>query len=177
MDIKDFNELLSAIKQANQSGDGPYLRRPIPDSVDLKVSELVHRFQDADQKLKEELLLMIDEELSQILLVYAERMSSQSVRSFDEVALRKGFMSLFVEDFRVDRRESLMTLAVLYDAALRLKKDFKALIEEMRVHISKTAYDEIMNFILRDEEGKSLASAGYRFINGSRNLLYERSSS
>ena len=108
-----------------------------------------------------EVLSVISEEARRVLVAYAERMASLAVRRHDRSTLVKGLVALMLGGLDENRRESLMLLAPLEDSAARIGVDLTELFQEVSVVVGTPLDQNLMAWLMRDAEDRSLASMGF----------------
>jgi hypothetical protein len=145
------------VAMLNPSENIGYLSKPIPDSRDLEIGNLLRRYL-FDRSLLH-LRRCINDDHARVLRAFAERSASGAVRNNDPEQLRVGLIALLLALSQTESREGLMILAVIYDAMLRLRLEPSAFSDSVRQVVGELLISPFANFMTRSD--KTLRAMGY----------------
>jgi hypothetical protein len=167
----EWQNSLDALRSDRNVGYGA---QPFPTSTDEFVSSLVARLRGASNVQRAELEKQLTDAHSFALLMYAERMANEAVRTGKLEHLQNGLCAVALEDGRFDARENILVLSVLYRSAQKLGVDA----EDLFAAAATLAHGEmeglIREFPARPESARSIEAMGYRETVGSAGFFYER---
>lgn len=103
----------------------------------------------------------VTDKARQVLRAYAERMASLAVRSLDKATLLEAVVALVVGGLDENRAESLMIMALIEDSAARIGVELGQLLEEASKIVGHPATVNLMLWLTRKDEDRSLASMGF----------------
>lgn len=144
--------------QARFNGYGP---SKLPNERDEEIDEFVSGIIAGGASSVLEVLPRLSEKGRQVLRAYAERMASLAVRQRDRMALTKALVALVLGGLDENRPESLMVMAPVEDSARRLHLDISELFEAVSKMVGHPATVNLMMWLTRKEEDRSLASMGF----------------
>jgi hypothetical protein len=133
-----------------------YSRSPIPAEEDVRLQLFIR-----DMTLSERERQALPPEQGWFLIVYARRMASLAVRRTAEDPIRDGIAALLVEHGRADFNESMDTVALLYDAAIRIGSHPQGLFKELARASSTKLARAISDFPDRPPKDRALDAWGY----------------
>lgn len=139
-------------------GYGP---APLPNHLDDEVDAFVTRAITGAPRSMDELLPRLSEEGRRVLAAYAERMASLAVRAHDRAVLVKALVALILGGLDENRRESLMVMAPIEDAADRSGTDLTGLFAEVSRIVGHPGTANLAMWLSRQEEDRSLKSMGF----------------
>ena len=134
---------------------------PIPQNLDLQITQLLERWTKLNPSQRETIASQISDEQRQTLTAYGERMASLSVRNHDASLIRSGLLAVGIDGWRSDWRENVMVVALLHDAAARIGIEPGAIFEHAAALLADKPANAIRRFLLRSVEDKSLTAMGY----------------
>jgi hypothetical protein len=134
---------------------------PIPQSLDSEITQLLEAWTRLNPSQRAAAVLQISNEQRQTLLAYGERMASLSVRNFDARLIHYGLLAVGIDGWLSDRRDNVMIVSLLYDAANRIGAEPRAIFESASALLVDMPASAIRRFLLRSAEDKSLAAMGY----------------
>lgn len=143
------------------SSNRHYNEQQLPSETDFAVMELVDNFLKTSPAERERILPEIPNKTSGHLMSFAVRMATLGVREKSKTRVLQGLIALVIENFRIDWREDLMTLAPLNDAAVRVGADPVALFDEAASYAAPAVAQKIRAFVRRQPDLKSLAVMGF----------------
>ena len=145
----------------------------LPCYVDEQALKLCNLFLQGTSKQRQELVTRFNEGGYIVLLVFAERMSILSVREKSYDKLLAGLVALVMVDSRIDRRDMLMVLSLVYHSADKLGVEQKQLFHNVVQYSDDgVTKDLILRFPERDPKDKRIEAMGYREIDGPNGLIY-----
>lgn len=154
-----WRELLASIEVRHFRGYGP---KPLPGPADEVVREFLARFSRADAATRESIAKAITSQHRDTVLAFAERMASYAVRSGSVEALRDAALAYALQlGAGGDERDALPVLALLYDAALRLKQPPAELFDGAGSLVGERPRKAFAAFLARNDHDKSLAAMLY----------------
>ncbi len=105
-----------------ESADG-YLYWPLPCPLDEELSRIVRTFADLPSNERDKVSESFHVRYSDVLRAFAERMAILGVRENSSERLFDGLVALVIENFRLDYRETLLVLSLLYHSAVKISAD------------------------------------------------------
>ena len=108
-----------------------YFWNAIPDPLDLEISSLISRFMASPASERVETAEVFTDRQALLLDAFATRMASWAVRRGSSAPITWGLVALTLDCGKFDIRETLPDLIPLYDAALRIELDSRALFESV----------------------------------------------
>lgn len=150
-----------------------YYSQPIPVELDSKIGKLVRLFRDAPESERRHFFKRRDEDTSWFLIAFAERTASLAVREKSRDRVLDGLLALIIEDYRVDPRDNLTRLAVLYDAAARIGASPEELFAEAASFASNAVARSLVEFPMRRPADRSLQAFFYKGVEGPEGFRYE----
>ena len=169
--MTEIEATLSAIARENPTGYG---KRPLPCDMDEVVARFVDAFVAAGSLERRRVGSQGNETLSRVLLCFAERMASLSVRLGSEAHLGRGLAAVVAEGWGTDPRENLMVVSLLYDAAARLGLDPAEAFGKVLPFATQSVKDSFGRFFTRSAEDQSIEAMGYTTNTDSQGFRYER---
>lgn len=146
-------ELLSRLAEEG------YVSRRIPGECDAEIADFLNRILSAD------VFEAVSQDLSTaaawILLAFADRAASYAVRIQAASWVGHGVMAAQLAATKIDPREALVIYSILYRAIELLDGDPISAFQEAASRVPVQIGDFTMEFALRDDEDKSIASMGY----------------
>jgi hypothetical protein len=162
---------LEELKTKNNIGAG---KLRIPSPLDELTSKIVQSFVRAAHHEREAIESLLSDEHAFVLLGFAERMATLSVRRGSEQFLREGLAALVLEGGKFDIREDILAMAPLYDAARRLGLDAEQLFLEIASLSDNRVSRVLRHYPLRPEHAKSLEAMRYEVGSDEDGFLYRR---
>jgi len=108
-----------------------YFWNAIPDPLDLAISRFIDRFMASPDSERVEAAAVFSDKQALMLDAFAVRMASWAVRRQSSAPITWGLVALTLDCGKFDYRETTPVLVPLYDAALRIKVDSRALFESV----------------------------------------------
>jgi hypothetical protein len=110
-----------------------------------------------------------------LLLTFAARMATLSVREHNRERLKSALAALALEGGRIDLRETLQVLSLIYDAALRIGQSPGPLFSEgAQMSAGDRLAEEMARFPERAEESRSIESMGFTIDGSGDRFQYRR---
>ncbi|HEY9284950.1 MAG TPA: hypothetical protein VIP46_15950 [Pyrinomonadaceae bacterium] len=150
-----------------------YLRQPIPSELDSKIGRLVRMFRDAPEGERKHFFKHDDEDTSWLLITFAERSAALSVREKSRDRILDGLLALIIEDYKVDPRDNLTRLALLYDAATKSGASPEELFSEAASYANNAVARSLLDFPRRKPADRSLKAFYYKEVEGPDGFKYE----
>jgi hypothetical protein len=108
-----------------------YFWNAIPDPLDLEISRFIDRFTVSPDSERVEAAEVFTDKQALMLDAFAVRMASLAVRRGSIAPIKWGLVALTLDCGKFDDRETIPSLPPLYDAALRIEVDSRALFESV----------------------------------------------
>jgi len=152
-----------------------YRESNLPGPVDGQITTLCELYRGAPEEERVHLSEMLyDDNVRQILLGFALRMSMQSVRAKAGSLLIDGLVAIAMMPTRLDLDfGDYMALALLYNSATKLGDPHQLFIQASAYAVSQNAREFITNFLNRLPYDQQLEAFGYREVQGSHGLIYQ----
>ena len=144
--------------QARFNGYGP---SELPSERDDEVGEFVSGLVSGAPSAVADVLPRLTDKARQVLCAYAERMASLAVRHRDRATLLNAVVALVVGGLDENRLESLMIMAPIEDSAARVGVELPQLLEDASKIVGHPATVNLMLWLTRKDEDRSLASMGF----------------
>jgi len=157
--MTELEATLLAVREQDSIGYGG---RALPCELDSSISALLNAFIAATPLERQRLGLQVDDTLSRLLIVFAERMASLAVRLVSRANLFLGLVALAAEGWKADPRDDLTVLSLLHDAAVRIGSDPRENFQEVVPYTTKAIADALERFLTRSAQDKSIEAMGYR---------------
>jgi hypothetical protein len=106
-----------------------YFWNAIPDPLDLTISRFIDRFIGAPDSERVQAAAVFTDRQALMLDAFAVRMASWAVRRQSSAPITWGLVALTLDCGKFDDRETMPGFVPLYDAALRIEVDSRALFE------------------------------------------------
>lgn len=97
--------------------------------ADLQIEHLCKYYSAAPERERES--IRRPEAGAQSLLHFAMRSAVRAMRQQEETMIRFGLLALSIENFQFDPRDSFTALAVLQHASLKMRADWRGLVQEV----------------------------------------------
>jgi hypothetical protein len=146
-----------------------YVRWQLPHSVDIELAGLLHQHmmcKDTDKVRMTDELAQGGEEVFRkrvdLVRVFAQRAAAIGANGGSVLLIHAGVYALALDDFKEEKRESLLQLPLLYRAAELGGADPDTVFKEAASRALPNASAIITEFAARSASERSLASMGYR---------------
>ncbi|HVW24903.1 MAG TPA: hypothetical protein VHC69_06005 [Polyangiaceae bacterium] len=169
--MSDLSAALANVQNSDFTGYGP---REIPCELDETVAALVDAFVATDVVARRRIIAAGDDMLSRILLVFAERMASLSMREVSTGPLFRGLVAAIADGWVLDVRENVSALSLLHDACVRLGRNPDEEFDRVRAYASAKVAEGLTRFLARKPEDKAIKAMGYRAGADADGFRYER---
>ncbi len=174
--MENFEERVKAAFDEIAADQTPkYAFQPIPCELDSKIDRLISLFRHAPVNERQYFFEFAGEKFSWLLIVFAERMATLAVRKQSRDKVLEGLLALILEDYRVDPRDNLTRLAVLYDAATRIGVSPDEIFSEAARFANNSVAQSITEFPSRRPADRSLKAFFYKAVDGPNGFTYEES--
>lgn len=128
----------------------------LPNSRDEEVAELVDDLIAGGPQAVATVLSTITERGRRVMGAYAERMASLAVRRQDRTTLLRAVVANVVGGLDQNRRESIMVMAPIEDAAKRIGVDLPGLFEEASETVGSPGTVYLVQWLGRKPENRTL---------------------
>lgn len=151
-----------------------YKTSPLHSAYDDAITNLVRAFKRAVQKEREALQRAVQAESVTPLLMYAERMASLALKDNDVARVSDGLAAVAMRGETPDPRDSLYSLALLYNSASELSQDAQLLFDAAAAVASPFTAQALLAFTRERGPGdRTLRAFGFRKVqDSSQPLLY-----
>lgn len=147
--------------------------RNVPETlsnIDVRINDIIDDYLQLGNQEKSNVESAITSEIAWLLLCFAIRMATYSLRFSSQRYVTNGLQALGMTIGVLDEREVLVVLVLYSDAKGKTGLSFKSVLE--RESVFSTLLE---NFISRSEHDKSLSSMGYVLkADEKNNLTYIR---
>jgi hypothetical protein len=107
----------------------------------------------------------IDNKTATLLISYSHTVAVECVRKKSSDKLFDGFVAQSIEDSRIDYRDNIIVLFLLYNSAKRLGVDIKLLVQKVCVLSSNQFAEMLAEFINRKDLDDDLVKlSGYKAV-------------
>jgi len=179
LNAKDKESVIRALEMMNaenvRAGKPLYSFRPIPCELDEIVHGLVELFMNATPSERSEIIGLIPSDDGGFLIAFASRMATMGVREQSRERILDGLVALIMEDYKVDFRDTLMRVAPLYDATLKIGLDPEAVFREAAAFFGNETATNIVDFPSRPPELRTLNGMGFKESSDADGFRYVRS--
>jgi hypothetical protein len=175
---EEIRQRLDELRSAAQSslpGGKSYLRQPLSNHTDLQVIDLIDRYtrdSNGERQLISQ-LIGTDLKICKILLAFGSRMASLAVRTKSARFVQVGLTAVVIVGFRWDFVGNVAALKLLDDAIRRIDGWAGSLFPEAaRLATDPRVAHEVMAFLQRRPEDRSLKSAGHLAVEAEDGFRY-----
>jgi hypothetical protein len=128
----------------------------------LKLIDLYRNLSSSEREL---IRKFVDNNIANRLISYSFLMAVESVRKKSKEKLLDGLIAQSIEDSRVDYRDNVIILFLLYNSAKRLGEDFNAIIGRVAELSSPLFAEFLRGFIKRDDlHLDPMKLSGYKIV-------------
>jgi hypothetical protein len=138
-----------------------FKKRSMPEFVEPVVTQLVDLFEAAAESERRQWPSAIPREAIHVFGWYARKLAGRAVREQQVMDVRRGLLALAIYASASDWRDAMSPLALLYNSALRLNEDPRALFESACDKCSQSVRDLFQGFLNRPPELKSIKTFGF----------------
>lgn len=165
-----FEQSYLAIKNAK----GKYRFEIIPSETDAKISNLIKLFIQASVAERLAFYERVRSPLYGLFLNFAERSATLAVRDRSPQWVLEGLVALLLENCRSgDYRDTIVCMAPIYDAAVKIDIEADRLFEEVASYLENEAASHIKSFPKRFPYQKSLEAFNYIEVETPNGFSYE----
>ncbi|HKZ69563.1 MAG TPA: hypothetical protein VJ020_05760 [Anaerolineales bacterium] len=164
--------LTSSVLADNQAAYLDYYRSKLPNSKDDDIAKVVAAYKSADPAARQQFGAGLTGGQGNWLGTYAYRMSMLSVRQEANNVLQNGLVGLAMAMKVKDWRECIMTMSVLYRAAVLLGAGGRAFQDAAPYAPDTEARELLLSFLARAEEDRQIEALGYRELNGEHGIIF-----
>ena len=157
--------------QRDRRFDG-YGPSAFPNPLDDEVAALVTSWKAGGPQAVAEAIAGSTDNGRGVLRAYAERMASLAVRNNDRDILLNAVVANVVGGLSTNERESLLVMAPIEDAAARLGVDLPGLFEDAASCVGHPGTANLMVWLTRTPENRSLATMRYVAEDGADGFRY-----
>jgi hypothetical protein len=151
-----------------------YDRESIPNQLDDEIRVLTTSFLNGTDLERALIISTFNENHSMTLLLFSERMASLAVRRNSEEILLAGLIAHLIENWRLDPRENLVRLSLLYHAAVKIGCPPEELFSRASAYAPKDIADQLHAFVHRRPRNKAIEAMGYCESRDADGFRYER---
>jgi hypothetical protein len=169
--MSDTVDLLLYLASDVTDGYGP---RPIPSSIDEKVSELIASFEAMDAIGRRAALSIMEQRHGFVLIAFAERMSSLSVRTKRQDLIVSALSALAIAAKLVYFKEAMPVMSLLYRSVQKLGQNPRCILSNLGSLADQQFSEFVNNFLKRSEEDRSIEAMGYEETSDADGFRYSR---
>ena len=164
--LKEAKNLINDISHAFGSLQdlkvGDFFHRKLPPEALECTDFLIDAFVSSDPAGREQITQRVEKSFAFVFSGYACHAAIESVRRNDPSLLKRGLLALAIENGKIDWRDSLPWIVLLYHSACKMGVDFKGLVHEVAGVACPPFLGVISGFLSRDEEHRTIESVGFR---------------
>lgn len=139
--------------------------------IDRETNEIIDYYKNINKEEQNRLCTFITVDLAWVLLCFAIRMATYSLRLSSQKYFTNGLYALSMTLGKLDKRELLVVLPLYYEVQKRNSWSFNEFLKQNDDFSSM-----LSNFICRREEDKSLECMGYILeVDENNNKVFRRS--
>jgi len=158
---------------ASDATDG-YGRQPIPSSIDDKVRELMTSLEAMDTQARHTTLSIMEVRHGFVLLAYAERMASLSVRTKKKELIVSALSALAIGAKLVYFKEAMPVMSLLYRSIEKLDLNPQNILFSPGSFADQQFSEFAKGFLSRSDEDRSIEAMGYVENSDSDGFCYHR---
>lgn len=129
------------------------------------LNSLIRLYKDSSSQEREFIRKKIDNKIAALLISYSHTAAVECVRKNSSDELFDGIVAQSIEDSRIDYRDNIIVLFLLYNSAKRIGTDIKLLIQKACLLSSKQFSEMLTEFINRkDLDGDLIKLSGYKTV-------------
>ncbi len=168
---QDITQILDDVKSGLYEGVG---KKPIPDKFDEQFTKLIRWYVDSDPTTRNQFRESISQEHSSYLLGYAERMASYAVRVNDKKYIEYGLAAIAIENYIVDKRDSLTIIPLLYNSLLKLEEDPQSVFLRSASYASEQISRTFLSYAQSNPKDVTIKEMGYVETDTPEGFAYKR---
>jgi hypothetical protein len=149
--------LKEAFRRENAHANSPETK-----DLDWRIEALCSLYAQASPEQRQFVRKRITLNFASSLLHFAWRKAVQALRTRSAEAITNGLVALSIENERLDYRDSICCLGLLYHAAQRIGTNPDMYFDEAAVLSTETMAEEIRGFLRRSPEHKNLSAVGFK---------------
>lgn len=176
MNIEEsVTQAIEALFTENRREGKPlYVRRHLPDDLDVMVGDFVKMFMQAAPAERARISAAVPPRAKGLFTCFATRMATLGVREHSRQRLLEGLVALVIEGYKDDFRDTIIRLAPLYDAAVKNGLDAQELFNEAADYLDNATATDTREFPQREPEKRTLKSMGFRESFDADGFKYEK---
>jgi hypothetical protein len=157
-----MNHINHAFERIQGLKVGDFFHRGLPPGALGGIDLLIDAFVSSDPAGREQIAQRVEKSFAFAFSGYAHHAAIESIRRNDPSLLKRGLLALAIENGKIDWRDSLPWIALLYHSACKMGVDFTRLVHEVREVASQPFAGVVLGFLNRDEEHRTIESVGFR---------------
>lgn len=175
----DDDEFLIAAAEAIQLlksiSPSDYWNSNLPSGIDEKIEDICELYMQANSVQRAALSSDLNQTACFNLSAFSIRMAMLSVRQNSKVLLLKGLVALImeIEYSKIDTREILMDLSVLYHSATKLSSPDHLFHRATQYADKEKTRDLLLGYLRRSPENKNIEDMGWKEVEGPNGLIYQ----
>lgn len=147
---------------------------PIPSAYDLKISDLVKAYVNASFEEREFIQSVFLNRYSSTFFFFSERMACLAVRIKSEQCLFEGLIAHAIEGGKIDWRDNILVISLLYHSAMKIGADPVTLFNMAAEFAEGEIKEIIKNFPNRAPEDRTIEAMGYVESENEQGFCYKR---
>lgn len=153
----------------------PYWSGTLPSGEDMRIQQICDLYMQATSEQREVLTSDINRTACYNLGAFSVRMTMLSVRQNSKALLLKGLVALIMEMEwpKIDTREVLMDLSVLYHSAAKLGNPDRLFRRAAQYADKERTRNLLLGYLRRSPENNKIEDMGWKEVEGPSGLIYQ----
>jgi hypothetical protein len=170
---RDLLEITDAISiNTSKKSYWYYSKKPMPCELDGDFHDLIRLFIESSPAGRDEILRKIDDNVAGALQAFSRRMAVWGARQASSELLVKGGIALILDSGRVDMRDTLSVIPLLYHSAMRINVDPGEIFQEVAAYYRSAVSDALIDFLKRTPRDRSLEAWGFEEVTTQEGIYY-----
>jgi hypothetical protein len=170
---RDLQELLDTIAtNVSNKRYWYYPKKPMPCELDEDLNDLIDLFIESSPAERDAILRKIDNNVAGALEAFSVRMAVWGARQSSADLLVRGGIALILEAGRVDIRDTMRVMPILYHSAIKISADPGKIFSEAAAYYRSVVSDALLEFLKRTPHDRSLEAWGIEEVNGPEGIYY-----
>jgi len=169
--LQEIKERIAA--NLSQKAYWSFDKKPMPCELDDDFNAMISMFSQASQTEREEMLKQIDGKTADALAAFGWRMAVWGARLNSRELLLKGLIALVMDGGKMDIRDTINVMPVLYHSAVKINVDPQTLFDEAAAYYPNDAARILNKFPKRKPEERSLQAFFYVEVSTPEGIDYK----
>jgi hypothetical protein len=149
------------------------MRRELPAQAIASIEKLIDSFSASNADQRERISGRVDGSFAFVFEYYARVSATEAVRKNDPALLQRGLIALAIANDRVDYRDNLPYLSMIYNSAAKLRVDPTSLFRSVGDIAIFPFRKALLTFLQRDEKSRTVESFRFRESGEGGSFNYE----